>query len=92
MVCCYPDSLSSFRDALALDYGRFNAALRALTPEYEPVHNHDGHAQAMAHYVQANRSRLLQELRRRYFAAVPEGAPLDAYIAARDLDIAPDPV
>ncbi|MEJ7656581.1 MAG: ATP-binding protein [Thermoleophilaceae bacterium] len=85
------DSPSSFRDALALDYGRFNAALRALAPEYEPVHNNDGHAQAMAHYVQASRSGLLQALRGRYLAAFREGASLDAYVAARKLDIAPDP-
>jgi hypothetical protein len=50
------ESLASFRDTLGLDYRRFNAALRDLAPEYEPIHNHDGHAQAMAHYVQATGS------------------------------------
>ena len=85
------DSLASFRDTLDLEYGRFNAALSALSPEYEPIHNGDGHAQAMAHYVQGNRSRLMHELRRRHVTDFRKGAPLETYLAARELDIPPDP-
>jgi hypothetical protein len=85
------ESLSSMRDTLGLDYKRFNDALRALEPEYEPILNRQGHAHAMTHYVQINRTRLLQELRRRYLEDFRQGKSLDAYIVARELDISPDP-
>ena len=63
------DTLSGFRDMLGLDYERFNIALRSLEPEYEPIHNQQGHLQAMEHYVQVNRSGLLLDLRCRFAAA-----------------------
>lgn len=85
------DSLSRFRDALGLDYERFNAVLRALGSGYEPILNYDGHLQAMDHYIQINRSRLLIELRRRYMAIFREGASLDTYVSARELVISPNP-
>lgn len=84
------ESPSSVRHSLGLDYGRFNAVLHKL-PGYEPVHNRDGHAQAMAHYIEANRSRLSNGLRSRYLSAFRDGTPLDEYVRARTLDIAADP-
>jgi hypothetical protein len=85
------ESPSSMRDALGLDYGRFNSVLGALAPDYEVIHKDAGHAQAMGHHVQANRSRLLRELRGRYLALFRNGAPMDTYVAARELEIPPDP-
>jgi hypothetical protein len=85
------ESLGQLRDALGLDYGLFNAALRSLQPEYEPILNYERHAQAMAHYIQVSRSRLLQELRVRYLDAFRAGASLDSYVDARELEISPDP-
>jgi hypothetical protein len=41
--------------------------------------------------VQANREALMDDLRSRYLTGFRNSAPLDAYVAARALDISPDP-
>ncbi len=81
-------SPAAFRDALGLDYCRFNAALAALS--FPPIVNPEGHAHALEHYLQTHRSSILHELRSRHYESFRSGKPLDAYLAARKLVLEPD--
>ena len=85
-------SVAELRELLKLDYGRFNAAVRNLGSPYTPIHNATGHAQALEHHLQTNREQVMLELRSRFLYAFRAHAPLDGYVAVRDLrSIAPDP-
>lgn len=75
--------------AMGLDYARFNTAL--LNLDLEPMHNEQGHAQALEHFVEAHRDLLLLRLRRRFLDAYQKGEALDSYVDARRLDIAETP-
>jgi hypothetical protein len=85
-------SVDDLRRALGLDFAQFNAALRELGGEYEPIRNEAAHAQALRHYVEVHREELLLALRRRFLAAYRDGRPLDDYVTNRELRaLVPDP-
>jgi hypothetical protein len=82
--------LWSFRDALHLDFGAFNDALRLLGRA--PIQNPVEHEQATRHFVTLHREDLLLELRRRWVSAYRAREPLSTYVSARTLaEITPDP-
>jgi hypothetical protein len=75
-------SLSEVRDALGLDYRRFNRALLALAPDYTPIRHPERHAAVMERAVSEHASTILDRLRERY-AATPAGGDLSGYLKAR---------
>ena len=85
-------SVDDLRRALGLNFAQFNAALRELGGEYEPIRNEAAHAQALRHYVEVHREELLLALRRRFLGACRDGRPLDDYVTNRELRaLDPDP-
>ncbi len=85
-------SLDDLRRTLGIDFAQFNAALRDLGGDYQPIRNDAGHAQAVRHYVDAHREELLHALRGRFLRAFDDGEPLDAYVKNRELGgLGPDP-
>jgi hypothetical protein len=84
-------SLSEVRDALGLDYRRFNRALLALAPDYTPIRYPERHGAVMEEVVSEHASMILDRLRERY-AATPAGADLSGYLEARTFaGLEPDP-
>jgi hypothetical protein len=75
-------SLPELRDALALGYGEFNEALRALAPAYEPIHNVEGHVVAFATYLARHRGEALDALRGAALSAFDRGEVPDQYAAS----------
>ena len=85
-------SLDDVRRELGIEFSRFNAVLRELGDEYEPIRNEPAHAQAVRYYAETHREELLLALRRRFLTAFQEGRPLDEYVSNRELrSLEPDP-
>jgi hypothetical protein len=85
-------SLEDVRRELGIEFARFNAVLRELGDEYEPIRNEAAHAQAVRYYAEAHREELLLALRRQFLSAFREGRPLDDYVSNRELNaLEPDP-
>lgn len=78
-------SLDDLRRELGIEFSRFNAALRELGGEYEPIRNEAAHAQAVRYYAETHREELLLALRRRFLAAFRDGRALDDYVSNREL-------
>jgi hypothetical protein len=78
-------SIPELRRQLGLNYARFNQALRDMGEPYEPIWNRAGHQQALQHYLEENRERILAGLRARFLRTFRSGSRLDRYVAVREL-------
>ncbi len=91
-LCTEHPGLADVRDALGLDFRRFNDALTHADPPHPPLHHPERHEQAMARYVEAHRIAIIDRLREAYLSAALDGGDLTPYGQARNLDgIAADP-
>lgn len=85
LLCRDVSSLEELRDELQIGYGPFNEALRILGPPYEPIHNREGHEQALSYFKQVNRENILAALRTRFLADFRSREALVEYVNLRDL-------
>lgn len=74
------------RDALGLDFQRFNDALDALGPPYAPVLHPDLHERAFGEFVRAHTDAIVERLRERYEPQAMKADDVSAYAGARHLD------
>jgi hypothetical protein len=83
--------VDDLRRGLGITLAEVNRALRALGRP--PIHYTEEHAQAFATFIGTHRDETLSNLRRAYLPLFRNGAPLDAYVAARDglRSLGPDP-
>ena len=90
--CKEHPGLAELRDALGLDFRRFNEALTRGDPPQAPLRHPERHERAMAQYVEAHRTTILDRLREAYLPAALDGGDLTTYGQARNLDgITADP-
>jgi len=87
----YP-GLADLRDALGLDFRRFNDALTHADPPQPPLRHPERHERAMERYVEVHRAAIIDRLREAYLSVALQGGDLMPYGQARNLDgIAADP-
>jgi hypothetical protein len=85
LLCREVTSLDDLRDELQIAYGDFNGALRVLGPPYEPIHNREGHEQALSFFKQTHREEILAALRKSFLSAFRADESLLDYVNLRDL-------
>ena len=91
-LCKEHPGLADLRDALGLDFRRFNDALTHSDPPQPPLRHPERHERAMARYVEAHRTAIVDRLREAYLSAALDGGDLTPYGQARNLDgIVADP-
>jgi uncharacterized protein DUF3883 len=91
-LCMKHPGLAGLRDALGLDFLRFNDALMHTDPPRPPLRHPERHEQAIARYVEAHRTAIVDRLREAYLPSALHGGNLTAYGQARSLDgITADP-
>lgn len=90
--CTNAASLADLREVLGIDYAGFNQTLAELGPPYTPIHNEEGHRQALAHFITRQRINILNSLRQGFIATFDARKSLDQYIDLREFrGLEPDP-
>jgi hypothetical protein len=84
-ICNQHPGFADLRDALNLDFVRFNDALGGVDPPYPPLRHPERHERAMARFVEAHGQAILDRLREAYLPAALDGGDLTAYDEARSL-------
>jgi hypothetical protein len=84
-ICNQHPGFADLRDALNLDFVRFNDALGGVDPPYPPLRHPERHERAMARFVEAHGQAILDRLREAYLPAALDGGDLTAYGEARSL-------
>lgn len=85
-LCKQHPGLADLRDALRLDFRRFNDVLTHADPPQPPLRHPERHERAIARYVEAHRTAIVDRLREAYRAAALGGGDLTPYGQARNLD------
>ncbi len=76
------ETLGHLRDLLKIDYAALNASLRALAPDYDPIHNTEGQSFAFAAHIARHLAELQRDLRDRSIPLYDAGEVPTAYAAA----------
>ncbi len=84
-ICNQHPGFAVLRDALNLDFVRFNDALEGVDPPYPPLRHPEQHERAMARFVEAHGQAILNRLREAYVPVALDGGDLTAYGEARRL-------
>jgi hypothetical protein len=85
-LCTQHPGFADLRDALDLDFGRFNDALAAVDPPHPPLRHPERHERAMARFVEAHEQAILNRLREAYAPVALDGGDLTAYGEARNFE------
>lgn len=78
--------VGEIRRVLGIDFAEFNRTLRGLGRPFLPIADAEHHTQVLRHFVLANRKRILDSLRERFFEDFASGKPLDDYLVLSWLD------
>jgi hypothetical protein len=90
--CQAHGNLADLRDALGLDFVRFNEALTSLEPPRVPLRHPDRHEQALARFVEIHEHAILSRLREAYRDRAADREDLTTYGEGRSHDgLVPDP-
>ncbi len=85
-LCTQHPGFADLREALNLDFVRFNHALEGVDPPHPPLRHPDRHGRAMTRFVEAHEQAILSRLREAYAPVVLAGGDLTAYGEARNLE------
>jgi hypothetical protein len=85
-LCNQHPGFADLRDALKLDFVRFNRALEGVDPPHPLLRHSDRHERAMARFVEAHEQAILNRLREAYASVALDGGDLTAYGEARNLE------
>lgn len=83
--CAAIPNLWLLRDELELDYGRFNATLRAIGSPYKVARNEEGHRNEFAFFKQKRNEAILARVRAKFIDDFRAGRTLQPYVDVRDL-------
>lgn len=91
-LCRTNIGLVNLRDALHLDFVRFNKALVDEFPSWPPIRHPEIHQEAMQQFITLHRTAILNRLREAYLPTALSRGELSQYLVARSLtDLEPDP-
>jgi hypothetical protein len=92
-LCRNSASLADLRDALSLDFRKFNLAIVDADPTRTPLSHSDRHNQALSDYLELNRTAVIDRVREAYAPMAGSGSDLSDYRAARNLEgLSADPL
>jgi Domain of unknown function (DUF3883) len=91
-ACRRHPGFADLRDTLGLEFLRFNQALTSVDPPHVALEHPDRHVRAMANFVEAHQTSILDRIREAYVSDAQERGDLTAYGEARNFEgLAPDP-
>lgn len=85
-ACREHPGFAALRDALDLDFARYNDALASVDPPHPPLRHPERHARAMAQFTETHRRAILDRLREAYLPVALDLGDLADYGEARSLD------
>jgi Domain of unknown function (DUF3883) len=91
-ACREHPGFAALRDALDLDFARYNHALASVDPPHPQLRHPERHARAMAQFTETHRQAILYRLREAYLPVALRAGDLTDYGKARNLEgVDPDP-